>query len=156
MKKTIFSLLVLTILLTAPGSIQAQGNNALGGELLSPVGLSYKFGINDNSAISGALGLLISDGPNSAVFEINYLSFQDSDNINLGSGDLTPYLGLGLSFRTSSNSGETISIRVPVGMEYEIDNSPFEIYMDIGPFVTVTDPLAFTFDSSLGFRYRFN
>ncbi len=156
MKKTIFSLLILTILLIAPGSAHAQNDIALGGELISPVGLSYKFGISDNSAITGALGFFVTDGANSAAFEINYLSYRNPENVNIRSGDLSPYVGLGLSFGSASNSDETLSIRVPVGLEYAIDNSPFELYMDIGPFVTVTDPLAFTFDSSLGFRYRFN
>ncbi len=156
MKKTIFSLLVLTILLTAPGSVQAQNDIALGGELISPVGVSYKFGISDNSAITGAFGFFITDGANSAAFEVNYISFRNPDNVNIGSGDLSPYLGLGLALGSRSNSNETISVRIPAGLEYKIDNSPFELYMDIGPFVTVTDPLAITFDSSLGFRYRFN
>ena len=155
MKKLLFSFVILTVLAASP-TLQAQNGIALGGELISPVGISYKFDVTGNSAITGAFGVLLSDGANSATFEVNYLSFQDPGNVNIRSGDLSPYFGLGLALRSSSNSDETLSVRIPVGMEYRIDDSPFEIYMDIGPYITVTDPLLFTFDSSLGFRYRFN
>ena len=133
----------------------AQDGIGLGGELLSPTGISYKVPINESSAVTGALGVFLTDGFKSSVIEINYLSYRDNENINIGSGDLAPYIGGGLSFRFAENQDASVSIRVPFGIEYMIDNSPIEIYMDIGPFLTVTDPLSFTFDSSLGFRYRF-
>ncbi|RNC85629.1 MAG: hypothetical protein ED557_02320 [Balneola sp.] len=155
MKKNIFSLLILTILLTAPGSVQAQNDVALGGELINPVGLSYKFGISDNSAITGALGLILEEGNTFVAFEMNYLSYRNPESINIKSGHLSPYFGVGLSVGASPDSEESLSIRIPLGLEYTIDDTPFELYMDIGPFITVTDPQGFTFDSALGFRYRF-
>ena len=133
----------------------AQDGVGLGGELLSPVGISYKVPINESSAITGAFGFFVTDGFNSSVIEVNYISYRDNENIKIGSGDLSPYIGAGLAFRFANNQDAAVSLRVPFGIEYMIDNSPIEIYMDAGPFLTVTDPLSFTFDSSLGFRYRF-
>ncbi len=154
--KTRFLIATLsTVFLLTTSSSFAQDGVGVGGELISPVGLSYKVPINESSAVTGALGLFVTDGFNSSRFEINYLSYRDNEDINIASGDLNPYIGAGLSFRFAENLDPTVSLRVPFGIEYMIDNSPIEVYMDIGPFLTVTDPLSFSFDSSLGFRYRF-
>ncbi len=154
--KTRFLIVMLSavFMLTSSESF-AQDGVGLGGELISPVGISYKVPINESSAVTGALGLFVTDGFSSSRFEVNYLSYRDNENINIGSGDLSPYIGAGVSFRFAENQDAVVSLRVPFGIEYMIDNSPIEVYMDIGPFITVTDPAAFTFDSSLGFRYRF-
>ena len=155
MKTRFLTVVLSTVFMLTASQSFAQDGVGLGGELLSPVGLSYKVPINESSAITGALGLFITDGFNNSRVEVNYLSFMDNDNINITSGDLKPYIGAGLSFRFAEGLDPAVSLRVPFGIEYMIDNSPIEIYMDAGPFLTVTDPLSFTFDSSLGFRYRF-
>lgn len=154
--KTRFLIAVLsTVFMFTTSNSFAQDGVGLGGELLSPTGISYKVPINESSAITGAFGLFVTDGFNNSRIEVNYLSFRDNESINIGSGDLSPYIGAGLSFRFAEGLDPAVSLRVPFGIEYMIDNSPIEIYMDIGPFLTVTDPLSFSFDSSLGFRYRF-
>jgi hypothetical protein len=155
MKTRFLTVVLSTVFMFTATQSFAQDGVGLGGELLSPVGLSFKVPINESSAITGAFGFFVTDGFNNSRVEINYLSFINNDNIDIGSGDLNPYIGAGLSFRFAEGLDPSVSLRVPFGIEYIIDNSPIEVYMDIGPFLTVTDPLSFSFDSSLGFRYRF-
>lgn len=145
---------LITFALTNVESI-AQDKLGLGGELLSPVGLSYKVSINEKSAITGAFGFFLSDGVNNAVLETNYILYKDNENINIGSGELQPYFGGGLAFNFATSSDIAVALRVPFGIEYKIDNTPIEVYMDVGPYLVLTDPLSFSLDSSLGFRYRF-
>lgn len=154
--KTRFLTLVLSavLLLTANQSF-AQDGIGLGGELISPTGISYKVPINETSAITGAWGVFLTDGFTSSTFEVNYLMYRESENISIESGKLSPYIGGGLSFMFQKNADAQVALRVPIGIEYKIDNAPFEIYMDIGPYLVVTDPLSYSFDSSLGFRFRF-
>ena len=155
MKTRFLTVVLSTVFMFTATQSFAQDGIGLGGELLSPVGLSYKVPINEDFAVTGAFGFFVTDGFNTSTIEVNVLSYRDNNNFNIGSGDLKPYIGAGLSFGFAEGFDSAVSLRVPFGIEYMIDNTPIEIYMDAGPFLTVTDPLSFTFDSSLGFRYRF-
>jgi|AntRauTorckE6833_2_1112554.scaffolds.fasta_scaffold01112_3 hypothetical protein len=155
MKKLTFSIVVLSIVSLTSLNSFAQEKLGIGGELISPVGLSYKISINEKSAITGAFGFFLSDGFNNAILETNYTLYRDNENINIGSGQLHPYFGGGLAFNFATSSDVSVALRVPFGIEYKIDSTPIEIYMDVGPYLVLTDPLSFSLDSSLGFRYRF-
>ncbi|MEQ9310288.1 MAG: hypothetical protein RLN90_12610 [Balneolaceae bacterium] len=155
MKSRFLTFVLLAFFLLTTNQAFSQDGIGIGGELLSPVGISYKVPINETSAITGAWGIFLTDGFTSSTFEANYLLYRESDNIRIGSGDLSPYLGGGLSFVFRKNADARVALRVPFGIEYKIDNTPFEIYMDVGPYLVVTDPLSYSFDSSLGFRYQF-
>ena len=155
MKKLTLLIVLLSIISLTSSNIFAQDKLGLGGELISPVGLSYKVSLNQKSAITGAFGFFVSDGFNNAILETNYILYRDNENINIGSGELHPYFGTGLAFNFFTSSDIAIALRVPFGIEYKIDNTPIEVYMDVGPYLVITDPLSFSLDSSLGFRYRF-
>lgn len=155
MKTRFLTVVLSTVFMFTVTQSFAQDGVGLGGELLSPVGLSYKVPINEAFAVTGAFGFFVTDGFNTSTIEVNVISFRDNDNFNIGSGNLSPYIGAGLAFLFAENTDAAVAVRVPFGIEYDIENAPIEIYMDIGPYLTVTDPLSFTFDSSLGFRYRF-
>tara|TARA_R110000868_G_scaffold304437_16_gene565268 strand:- start:51047 stop:51517 length:471 start_codon:yes stop_codon:yes gene_type:complete len=155
MKTRFLTFVLSTVFLLTANHTFAQDGVGLGGELASPTGLSYKVPINASSAITGAWGVFLTDGFTSSTFEVNYLMYRENENFNIGSGNLSPYIGGGLSFVFRKNADAQVALRVPFGIEYKIDNAPIEIYMDIGPYLVVTDPLSYSFDSSLGFRYRF-
>lgn len=154
MNMRFLTVVLSTIFLLTANQTLAQDGIGIGGELLSPTGISYKVPINESSAITGAFGIFLTNGSNQATIEINYTNYRDSYDIDIGSGNLLPYISAGLFINLIENNS-TISVQIPVGIEYQIDNSPFEIYMDMGPFLLVDDPYFFTFNSSLGFRYRF-
>lgn len=156
MKTRVLTLVLIAIFTIGANQLFAQKGIAVGGELISPTGISYKLNINESSAITGAWGVFLSDAFNASTFEVNYLMYRENESISIGSGDFSPYLGGGLAFIFRKNTDAQIALRVPFGIEYKIDNTPFEIYMDIGPYLVVTDPLSYSFNSSLGFRYQFN
>ncbi len=155
MKTRVFTFIIAAIFSIGANQLFAQEGIAVGGELISPTGISYKVSLNESSAITGAWGVFLSDAFNTSTFEVNYLMYRETDSISIGSGDLSPYIGGGLAFVFRKNADAQVALRVPFGIEYKIDNAPFEIYMDIGPYLVVTDPLSYSFDSSLGFRYHF-
>ena len=155
MNKRVLTIVLTTIFYIGANQLFAQERIAIGGELISPTGISYKVSLNESSAITGAWGVFLSDTFNTTTFEVNYLMYRESESIYIGSGDLSPYIGGGLAFVFRKNADAQVALRVPFGIEYKIDNTPFEIYMDIGPYLVVTDPLSYSFDSSLGFRYHF-
>lgn len=154
--KTRFLIAALSyVFMLTSTQIFAQDGIGLGGELLSPTGISYKVPINESSAITGALGFLIAEFGSNAMITANYIYFLDNENINLESGKLSPYIGAGLWFQIIDDFDNQSGLQIPFGIEYEIDNAPIEVYMDIGPFVRFNDPVFLTLSSSLGFRYRF-
>lgn len=155
MKTRTLTLVIALLLLITGSSAYAQSSFSLGGELISPVGASAKIDVNENSAITGAFGFFISESFNNATLELNYLFFPENDDINIQSGNLSPYIGGGLAFRFTENTDTQVALRVPVGLQYEIDDTPFEVYMDIGPYINLTTNVTFSLDSSLGFRYQF-
>lgn len=146
---TAFSILVL-----GTSSAFAQGIG-VGGQLLSPTGVSIKAPIGEISAITGAVGFFVSDNFNNATIEANYILYRGSERFNVDSGSLRPYFGGGLSLGLAENSDATLSFRVPFGIEYGLESAPVEIYMDIGPDIGLTPNVDLSLDSSLGFRIFF-
>lgn len=155
MKTRFLTVVLSTVFMFTATQSFAQDGVGLGGELLSPTGLSYKIPINETSSINGGLGFFVTDFNSSLILEANYVIYRDSDNINVGSGDLVPYFGGGVYVTFNSDIDSQLAIQIPFGIEYRVDSSPIEVYMDIGPLLTLTDPMIFRATSSLGFRYRF-
>jgi hypothetical protein len=151
----LLSTLSLFILLGFSSSTFAQNTLYLGGELLSPVGVTAKADINEEYSLTSSLGFYLSEGNNNARLEITLQRYLPYEDISVESGELLPYAGVGLAFYFSDVTDEQIALRVPVGLEYKIEDTPFEIYMDVGPYLNIVDSFSFSFDSSLGFRYKF-
>ncbi len=142
------------VLVFGTASTFAQGIG-IGGQLLSPTGVSVKAPIGETSAITGAVGFFVSDNFKNAVIEANYIMYRGSERFNVDSGSLNPYFGGGLSLGLAENTDATLSLRVPFGIEYGLESAPVEIYMDIGPDIGITPNVDLGLDSSLGFRIFF-
>jgi hypothetical protein len=154
--KTRFLIAVLfAVCMLTTSKTHAQDGIGLGGELFSNTGLSYKIPVNESSAVTGAFGFLLTENGSQATLDVGYTLYLDNDNINIESGRLSPYAGGELTLQFIDGADTQVGIAIPFGLEYQIDNAPVEIYMDIGPFVRFNDPLYLTPTSSLGFRYRF-
>lgn len=143
-----------SILVLGTSSAFAQGIG-IGGQLVSPTGISIKAPVGETSAITGAVGFFVSDNFKSTTIEANYILYRGSDRFNVDSGSLRPYFGGGLSLGLAENTDERLSLRVPFGIEYGLESAPVEIYMDIGPTVGLTPNVDLGLDSSLGFRIFF-
>ena len=141
-------------LLMGTATSHAQGIG-IGGQLLSPTGISVKAPLGENSAITGAVGFFVSDNFKNSTIEANYILYRGSERFNVDSGSLRPYFGGGLSLGLAENTDARLSLRVPFGIEYGLESAPVEIYMDIGPNVGLTPNVDLVLDSSLGFRIFF-
>ena len=159
MKSRFTLLAILSFIMVSTSSLFAQdkGKFAVGGQLISPVGVTAKYALSESSSLTGVLGFFASDSYKSLSFEANYIMYFGSENYNVGSGELNPYWGGGitLGFDDVDGNDATFGLRVPFGIEYGIEDAPIEIYMDIGPTVGISPDVDFGFDSSLGFRFFF-
>ena len=159
MKSRITLIAVLSFIVVSTSSVLAQdkGSFALGGQLISPVGVSGKYALSEKSSITSVLGFFASDGYKEISFELNFIMYANSDKYNVGSGTLKPYWGGGLTLGANDfgSSDADFGLRVPFGIEYVLEDAPVEIYMDIGPAVGLSPNVDFGLDSSLGFRFYF-
>lgn len=137
-------------------SVNAQSQGfAVGANLFSPAGVSAKYTLSESTAITGVVGFSLNDFNNSFTLQANFIKNGEKDQFSLESGLLRSYFGAGLNL-TFQEWGDTgVGLRVPLGVEYAIEQQPLEIYMDIAPTLDIQPNTAFYFSSSMGVRYFF-
>ena len=151
--KTVFTFFTLFI---ATSSLTAQNEGfAVGAQLFSPTGISAKATISDKAAISGVLAFNINEFSNSVNLQTNLILNGKDDTFNIESGLLRPYYGVGVEIRFSENFDNGIGIRLPLGIEYALQDQPLELYMDMAPTINIGPSSAFFLSSSMGVRYFF-
>ena len=139
-------------------SISAQAQNkgfALGAQLFSPTGVSAKYAISESSSITGLATFGLNEFNDSFTLQGNFILNGAKDQFNLESGLLRSYYGLGLNLVFQEFGDATIGLRVPIGIEYALEDQPLEIYMDVAPTLNAQPSTAFFFSSSMGVRYFF-
>ena len=151
---------VLIIIIAAIGlqisPLMAQESKlALGGQLVGPTGISAKFQLGSTSAITAVTSFNLSEGGNSFFTQFNYILNGKTDNMNIESGTLNSYFGLGLNARFQEIGGTIYGLRIPLGIEYQLEDQPLEIYMDMAPTLDVDPVTSFYLSSSLGARFYF-
>lgn len=151
--KTVLTFLTLAL---ATSSINAQNEGfAIGAQLFSPTGISAKATISDKAAITGALGFNFNEFNNNVSLQSNLILNGNSDSFDIESGVLRPYYGVGVNLIFSENFDNGIGIRLPLGIEYALQDQPLELYMDMAPTINIEPSSAFFLSSSMGVRYFF-
>lgn len=118
--KTILTFITLII---AASSVKAQNEGfAVGAQLFSQTGISVKATISKSAAITGAVGFNINEFNNSFSVQTNLILNGDEDTFTVESGLLRFYYGIGLNFLISENTDNGIGIRLPLGIEYTLQD----------------------------------
>jgi len=115
-----------------------------------PTGISLKSWTGGGNAID--LGLAWSFGRYDAVnIHADYLwhNFGAFDNID--SGELALYYGIGGRLVLSNDS--RIGARVPVGINYLIEDSPVGLFFEVAPILNVVPSTNFDVDGGVGVRF---
>lgn len=150
------TILTFTTLLIATSSLKAQNEGfAIGAQLLSPTGISAKATLSEKASLTGVLGFNINEFNTNVSLQTNLILNGNKDTFKIESGILRGYYGIGLNLVFNENTNTGIGIRIPVGIEYGLQDQPFEIYMDIAPTINIEPSSAFFLSSSMGFRYFF-
>jgi hypothetical protein len=68
-------------------------------------------------------------------------------------GKLPLYFGIG--FRIRIGDEDRIGIRIPVGICYLFEQSPLDIFLELGPVLDLTPATKLRVTSSVGIRYFF-
>jgi len=116
-----------------------------------PTGISVKAWMGRGGAICAAAGWSLTE-TEYINFHGDYI-FHNFSLINVEKGSLPVYYGVGIRIKTK---GETkFGVRIPVGIDYLLDNAPLDIFFEIVPVLDLTPETKFRFSAGLGIRFFF-
>lgn len=64
------------------------------------------------------------------------------------------YYGLGV--RLITNNDPQIGIRIPIGINYQIANSPLDVFFELAPILNLIPNTDFDINAAIGLRFFFN
>ncbi|MEZ4741629.1 MAG: hypothetical protein R3B45_04155 [Bdellovibrionota bacterium] len=111
-------------------------------------GISMKNWIGPTTAIDAAL----SWSHDWVHIHGDYL-IHDPSLIQVSKGKMPVYYGVGAELENFHR--EMISVRVPVGIAYEVANHPIEVFVEVVPKVVLVPASSFDIDLGIGGRFYF-
>lgn len=121
-----------------------------------PSGLSAKKWLNHSNAIDAGIGWSFAEN-GSIHFHADYL-YHNFDLIKISGEKMPLYFGVGgrLKMKGGDESkGNSIGVRIPVGVAYQLQNYPFDTFFEIVPILDISPDTRFTFNGAIGIRYYF-
>jgi hypothetical protein len=156
MKKTA---LIIILLAAVAGMSQAQtgrtgGPLGIGIIFGEPTGVSLKYWTGRTIAFDAAAAWSFADG---SSFQIHGdILFHSFDLFRVQEGRMALYYGFGARLKTKDNNGDArLSFRVPIGISYEFQRVPIELFVEIAPMLDLTPKTQGAIGGGIGFRYYF-
>ena len=161
------TLLAAAFIGAAAATAQSTSRNfGIGFILGEPTGLSLKGYVREDRAIAGGLAWSLSHG-NAFHVHADYL-FHSFNSIRVNRGRLPIYYGPGVRLRTwdggrywrggewhDLDGSADIAVRFPVGLAYEFDGAPLDVFLEVVPALGILPDTYVDFDGGLGMRFWF-
>jgi hypothetical protein len=130
-----------------------HGGLGVGVILGEPTGFTMKYWLARNHAFD--LGAAWAFEPN-GYFELygDYL-FHFFDLIKVPRGELPFYVGVGARVAIPDAGSTLVGVRIPVGLAYEFEQVPVEVFVEIAPIVDVAPSTELRWNGGIGVRYYF-
>jgi len=176
------ALLALLLVLVTTASAEARRHRTMGGEryvangtfglgleLGAPFGLNGKYFLSDDRALNFGIGALYDNyyyDHDGLHLYLDYL-FHPFSLTNQPAFQLPFFVGVGGRLwtfngnnRIVNDDGTAFGIRVPVGLAFDFNNTPIDIFVQltfvVDFYVNYRDTLGPHIEGSLGVRYWFN
>jgi hypothetical protein len=157
MKSKMAVMVLAGLISTAALAEERFGIGALVGE---PTGVSAKYWLDEEHAVDAAAGWSFWDGDGFQL-QGDFLWHNFDVFGSVAETDALPlYFGVGARLKFREDEGRhhddhdaVFGLRVPVGVSYQFDNSPFEVFGEIAPLVDLTPDFELNFSIAVGFRY---
>ncbi len=150
---------IALFLALAAGLAQAQtgragGNVGLGAVFGEPTGVSFNYWTTRTMSIDAAAAWSFVGG---GSFQAHGdLLFHNFDIFKVDKGRMALYYGFGGRFKSEDSEGHAVfSLRLPIGISYEFERSPFELFFEVGPMLNLAPSTEFDIGGGMGFRYYF-
>jgi hypothetical protein len=151
--------LIIIFLAAVAGIAHAQtgrsgGDAGLGIIFGEPTGVSFKYWTGRTIAIDAAAAWSFVNG---GSFQVHGdLLFHSFDIFRVERGRMAFYVGFGGRFKTKDENGDTrLSFRAPLGISYEFERAPVEIFVEVAPMLNLTPRTEGDIGGGIGFRYYF-
>lgn len=144
---------LITIGLLLSSSVLFAQSKGFGAGIIvgEPTGISLKYFMGQSNAIDA--GVAWSFNKDGALhIHADYL-YHDYNFFNVRTGKLPVYIGIGGRAKLASKA--RIGVRIPVGMAYEFQNAPFDVFLEVVPLLDLAPDTEFGFNGAIGFRYYF-
>lgn len=156
MKKAALILLLFGCL---GGAALAESNHNIGlGIILGePTGLTFKLWNKQTMAFDAGAAWSFVGG---SYFQIHGdMLFHNFNLFRVETGRMSLYYGLGARLKFAEDAvgdaDTTVSLRIPVGLAYEFERTPVEIFMEVVPMLDLIPSTHFQMAGAVGFRYYF-
>lgn len=130
-----------------------RGPFGLGIIVGEPTGLNGKLFINGSNAIEAAVAWSLR-GDNDLHVQVDYL-YHRYRALRVESGRLPLFFGLGGRVALRENRDDLVGIRIPVGLAYEFEDAPFDVFVQIVPLLELIPDTEFELEGALGARFWF-
>jgi hypothetical protein len=133
---------------------RAGGNTGIGIIFGEPTGVSFKFWTGRTIAIDAAAAWSFVNG---GAFQVHGdLLFHSFDLFRVEKGRMALYYGFGGRLKTKTSTEDArLSFRVPLGISYEFERAPVELFMEIAPMLNLAPKTEGDIGGGIGFRYYF-
>lgn len=142
------------LLLTAMVSVASaeEGEFSIGIGAISPNGLTAKYWTTDRVAIDIFGEWSINAKEYHAHTDV---LIHDFDKIQWEGSLIAMYYGVGAMAKFRENRDTRLSVRVPIGVAYYLEDAPVELFGEVAPRISVYPSTNFGLDVMVGARYRF-
>jgi hypothetical protein len=144
-------LLISIVSLFSIGVFAQDSGLGLGLIFGEPTGLSAKMWTSERTAIDAAVAWSFS-GEGWFHIHSDFL-LHNYDIFSVSEGKLPVYYGLGAFIALSSEFG--LGIRVPIGLAYQFEGAPVEVFAEIAPGLALLPDIGFYIGGGIGVRYFF-
>lgn len=155
--KRFFSIVLFLALAAGLASAQtgrAGGNIGLGAVFGEPTGVSFKYWSSRTMAFDAAAAWSFVGG---GSFQLHAdVIFHNFELFKVEKGRLALYYGFGGRFKSEDENGDAVfSLRLPIGISYEFEKSPFELFFEVAPMLNLAPETKGDIGGGMGFRYYF-
>jgi hypothetical protein len=113
-----------------------------------PTGLSAKLWITENTALDAGVAWSFSGN---GYLRLHTDMLWHKTLIEVEKGKLPLYYGVGAKLLLASDLG--LGIRVPVGLAYQFESAPVDIFVELVPGLDLLPGTGFGIDAAIGARY---
>ena len=153
MRKQFFIIMIMGLMIISAKPIIAQDHGfGLGIILGEPTGLSAKLWTGSSNAFDFAAAWSFK-GDGHMLLQADYV-WHSFNLIKVSSGMLPLYYGIG--GRVILADDPLLGVRIPIGLNYQFDTAPIDIFAEIVPILDLIPSTDFDLGGGLGVRFWFN
>jgi len=153
MKRIALMITLATSLLIPDIASSAGGRFGIGVIAGEPTGLSAKLHLNKENALTFGLAWSFS-GKGHMHIHTDYI-FHKFGVINVDSGQMPLYFGVGGRIRFREDDKNEIGIRVPIGLAYIFEETPIDLFVEIVPILDLNPDTDLSLSAAIGARFFF-